>query len=191
MKTIFKTTGNSTLVIEKAELDKMLRDGALVKICSNSRGSNTYYEIVDMDNTCLMSLPHDKYVTISRFIDGPAGRIDLIEKLSHFSWCTGRTGSNREHVMTSHDRKTIYMTRAIISIEKYSDIRELSSDCDVHHKGDVWDNRQGMIMYVEKLKHKHRRSHMTGLSVNSTIFNLIIERLIMNYQQLATLQTVA
>ena len=183
MKTTFKTTGNSALVIEKAELDKMIRDGSLVKISSNSRGSNTYYEIVGTDNTCLMSLPHDKYVIISRFIEGADGKIDLVEKLSHFSWCTGRTNSNREHVMCHYNGDTLYLTRALISLEKYGDIRKLSSDYDVHHKGDVWDNRQGMIMYVEKL--------MTGLSVNSTIFDLIIDRLIMNYQQLATVQTVA
>lgn len=191
MKTTFKATGNSTLVIEKAELDKMLRDGSLVKVSSNSRGSNTYYEIVGMDNTCLMSLPHDKYVIISRFIDGPAGRIDLVEKLSHFSWYAGRTCSNREHVMCQHNRDTLYLTRALISLEKYGDIRKLSSTCDVHHKGDVWDNRQSMIMYVERTNHKHRKSHMTGMCVTSTVFDLIVDRLIMNYNQLATVQTVA
>lgn len=191
MKTTFKTTGNSALVIEKAELDKMIRDGSLTEICSNSRGSNTYYEIAGMDNTCLMSLHHDKYVIISRFIERADGKIDLVEKLSHFSWCAGRTCSNREHVMCHYNGDTLYLTRALISLEKYGDIRKLSSDYDVHHKGDVWDNRQSMIMYVERTNHKHRRSHMTGMCVTSTIFDLIIDRLIMNYQQLATVQTVA
>lgn len=122
---------------------------------SRKAATNSYYEICGTD-IVLMGVGNDHFVIISRHVNN----IDIIEKLKDFSFRLQRTGARREHVMAYAPKclqdqgytQSVYLTRAIASIELYGDIRVLNANYDVHHKGDCWDNRQGMILYLNKLR---------------------------------------
>lgn len=167
------TIGSS--VIEQAIKEKLLHKVA--EHTSHKGNQNIYFQVTD-SNDILMHVQNDMYVLISRYVycTYTDRMVDVIPYLLHFSFYAGRTGSNRCHVMASCPEniqraggfsKSVYLTRLLISIERFGALMNLRTADDIHHKGDCYDNRQLMIMMVPSSKHTHRNSHMTGKLISS------------------------
>ena len=193
-----ESTDKSTLTINKNMINEAIKTGHISFIRDNVTDSrkaatNSYYEICGTD-IVLMGVGNDHFVIVSRHVNN----IDIIEKLKDFSFRLQRTGARREHVMAYAPKclqdqgytQSVYLTRAIASIELYGDIRLLDANYDVHHKGDCWDNRQGMILYLNSKLHNHRDSHMTGYVISSMAALIAtVARLNQNYKELHLVAT--
>lgn len=176
-----KGSNGSLIIIDQSIVNQAISAGLLHKIAERSGNKNTniYYEIVDDNrNDVLMHVQNDMYVLISRYVYciQTGEMLDAINYLLRFSFNAGRTGSNRCHVMAYCPdyirtagcfNKTVYLTRLLTSLERYGTLLNLRSEDDIHHKGDCFDNRQGMIIMVPSVKHTHRESHMTGFQIQS------------------------
>lgn len=183
---LIKGVDGSSLTIEQDTIKEALFKGVLTKLAERQGregGNNIYYQVGRLkDNTILMHVKNNQYIVISRYIYCAALNryIDVLPVLQQFSFCLGKTCTNRCHVLAPTSKKlreqgfstSLYLARILTSLEKYGEFRNLKSTCDVHHKSDCWDNRQHMIMYVESSKHTHRNSHMTGRYVKN--YNALI-----------------
>lgn len=179
-----KEANTSVLTISKDVIEQAVEDGILSKIGEHHKGKthNVYYEIeASKRDDVLMHIQDDMYIIISRYIICiPTGEIiDTLRYLLRYSFCIGRTSENRCHVMASCPKdlrdaggfgKTLYLTRLFIALEQYGVLINPEKDYDVHHKGDCFDNRQFIIRYIPRVKHKHRKSHMTGFAIISYDF---------------------
>lgn len=175
-----KSTNGSLLTISRDVVQQATQEKLLHKVAEHvsRRGNqNTYYQIKGK-NDVLMHVQSDMYVLISRYVycAWTDELVDVIPYLLHFSFYAGRTGSNRCHVMATCPEnikraggfsKSVYLTRVLMSLERFGTLMNLRTDDDIHHKGDCFDNRQLMIMMVPSSKHTHRNSHMTGKLISS------------------------
>lgn len=175
-----RNVDNSSLTIPDDVINNAIKYAAIKKIADNQNSrrktaTNTYYEVTGK-NMVLMHVRDHRYVVISRTINFNGKEIDLVKELCQFSFRMMKTSINRAHVGCStpcymqkklNMSGTMYLTRIIISLLMYGDIRNLDSEYDVHHKGDCWDNRVGCIRYIQSSQHKHRNNHMTGHVVES------------------------
>lgn len=176
-----KGNNNSLITISEDIITEALNTGLIIKIAertSRNGNQNVYYEIKSGKHDILMHVQNNMYVIISRYVHSFLSEelIDVIPYLLHFAFYVGRTNSNRCHVMANCPKdiqraggfgKTLYLTRILVSLEICGTIINLKSDWDVHHKGDCFDNRQYMIMYIPSSEHTHRNNHMTGQAIRS------------------------
>lgn len=171
-----KGANPSFITIEPSMIAEAIQAGDLVKIAErkgHKGGNNIYYKCNKAGgNNILMHVKYNMYTVFSRMVycEKLNKLIDVIPTLEQFSFYSGLTNRNRCKIMASTPSElqkqgfsaTLYLPRVLTSLEIYGELRNLDSTFDVHHKGDCWDNRQNMTMYIPSSIHKHRNNHMTG-----------------------------
>lgn len=204
MMNAIKGSNGSLVSISSAIIEQAKNNGLIIEIGrrENIKGNkNVYYAITTSENDVLMHVQDNMYVLVSRYLycNLLNKEINVIPLLLKMSFYSGRTGHNRYHVMAGNGKSiddkytdTVYLTRVLTSLELYGEIRKLDSSWDVHHKGDCFDNRQNMLMYIPRAQHKHRTSHMTGMDIRSyqdlvSLFQYMKK----SYQKLHLVTTVA
>lgn len=205
MMNAIKGSNGSFITIPKHIIESAVTSGALIekgRHRSRNDNYNIYYHITGTANDMLMHVQNDMYVLISRYVycEKLNKEIDTLPILLEMSFSSGRTNENRCHVMASLRKKftdvglkkTAYLTRVLTSLELYGELRNLNSTFDVHHKGDCFDNRQDMTLYIPREEHKHRDSHMNGIEIRSYQGLLSLLKAMENsYQRLYWVTTVA
>lgn len=171
-----KKAENVTLLsINPEVINEALKQGKIKVLAQH--GNNIYYLCNSMrSNTVLMHINKNYYTVIDRFIDSENGKlVNTVKQLTKFSFFCVTTGSRRIHIMTNipvnmqqeYGKKTDYLPRMLVSLEKYGEVLNLNKEYDVHHKGTNFDNRQKMMMYIPKCEHKHRKSHTSGCIIRT------------------------
>lgn len=205
MMNAIKGSNRSLVSISDIIIEQAKNYGLLVEIGrrENIKGNeNVYYAITTSENDVLMHVQDNMYVLVSRYVycEKLNKEIDTLPILLEMSFSSGRTNKNRCHVMATLRKKftdvglkkTAYLTRVLISLELYGELRNLDSTFDVHHKGDCFDNRQDMTLYIPREEHKHRDSHMNGREIRSYQGLLSLLKAMENsYKRLCWVTTVA
>lgn len=170
VKKALKSGYDSFLVIPEEVIKEAIDNGDLSII--DVHGDNVYYRMNHYENSVLVHIKDNRYVFVNEtvYCEKEDKTINLVDELCKFSFCAGKTGRNRAHVMAGTPKELrdkgytdiAYMPRIIKSLELYGEIKCLDTTYDIHHKGDVYDNRQGMTMYIPRKEHKDNHSHITG-----------------------------
>lgn len=202
--TTYTPANESFLNINKDIVDEAVEKRLLEEIgfhVSRRGNENHYYSILGSNNV-LMQVQEDLYCIINRtvYCASKGKTINLVQELLKYSWHSDRTSSNRCHIVAgtpvalkaAGHTDLLYLPRVLTALEFYGDIKYLNRDYDVHHKGDCWDNRNNMIMYIPRSMHKHRNNHMSGYRMRDVKgFDYLIYNLAEKYAKLSKVTTVA
>lgn len=202
--TTYTPANESFLNIENNIIQEAIKNGILEQIgyhVSSKGNENIYYSILG-SNDVLMQVQEGLYCIINRtvYCASKGKTINLVQELLKFSWRSDQTGANRCHIVAgtpvvlkaAGHTDLLYLTRVLAALEYYGDIKYLDRDYDVHHKGDCWDNRNDLIMYIPRSMHKHRNNHMTGYRLRDVKgFDYLIYNLADKYARLSRVTTVA
>ena len=186
-----KGANTSFLTIDKKIINKALNEGNLEDIgCHTSRsGNENHYYAIMGSNDCLMQVQDDLYCIINRtvYCVSKGKTINVIKELLKYSFYVNNTSCNRYHVVAhstpdlvaaGHTAK-IYLPRVLMALELFGEIKYLDRSYDIHHKGDCYDNRNEVMMYIPRTEHNHSNGHMNGGRIKT------YEALLQHFQYLA------